>query len=112
MKGLQATFDQEAKRANNAEAQLEALRTELFEERTTNVARQSLIKAKESQVVTLQGQLAKLQPFLDGLREQLEPTRAIIDGISRHGEGEKRQREEDGGDENSRGEGSSKRLRQ
>ncbi|KIM83411.1 hypothetical protein PILCRDRAFT_819651 [Piloderma croceum F 1598] len=111
MNGLQATFDQEVKRANDAEAQLEALRTKLIEEQTTNLARQSLIETKNRQVVMLQGQLAKLQPFLDGLREQLEPTRAIIDGISRHGEGDKRQREEDGGDENSRGEGSSKRLR-
>ena len=111
MKGLQATFDQEVKRANDAEAQLEALQTKLVEEQTTNEARQSLIEAKERQVVMLQGQLVKLQPFLDGLREQLEPTKVIIDGISRHGQGDKRQREEDGGDQNGRGEGSSKRLR-
>jgi chromosome segregation ATPase len=112
IRGLQATFDKEVKRAEIAEAQLEALRTELFEAQTTNAARQSLMQDQEMQVANLKERLVGLQSLLDGLQEHLGPTRTILDQLSRYGEcGDKRQREMDGSDGNRGGEGSSKRLR-
>jgi vacuolar-type H+-ATPase subunit I/STV1 len=108
-RGLQLVFDQQAKRANDAETQLAALTTQLFEEQTANATKQSLIEMREKEAATIQGELVEQRSLIGELQDIIGPLSAMLNKLPKKESTTKRQRDDDGIQSDV---GSSKRAKQ
>lgn len=96
IRNLQIAFEQEVKHASeNANARSTALQEQLLEAQTQIAKRQSLIRAREMEITTVQQQLVEQQSTINDLQDAMVPLNSIFDKLGRSGEGSNKRRREE-----------------
>lgn len=96
LRSLQLAFEQEVRNAHDgANARTATLQDQLVEAQTQIARRQSLIRAREMEVATVQKQLVEQRSTIKELQDAMVPLNSIFDKLGRGGEGSNKRRRED-----------------